>query len=89
MSKLSSVLTVLNGSTIPKEPGSIPAYGGNGIIKYVNKSNYKKNTIIIGRVGANCGSVNISREDCWVTDNSLAVIVNEGNDPYYFYYLCA
>ena len=87
MSKLSSVLTVLNGSTIPKEPGSIPAYGGNGIIKYVNKSNYKKNTIIIGRVGANCGSVNISREDCWVTDNSLAVIVNEGNDPYYFYYL--
>ena len=87
MSKLSNVLNVLNGSTIPKETGNIPAYGGNGIIKYVNKSNYKKDTIIVGRVGAKCGSVNISKNDCWITDNSLAIIVKEGNDPYYFYYL--
>lgn len=87
MSKIGILGKILNGSTIPKEQGKYPAYGGNGIIKYVDKYNYNENTIIIGRVGANCGSVYISREKCWVTDNSLAFIVNDDYDADYVYYL--
>jgi len=87
MSKLSNLGEVLNGKTIPREKGLYPAYGGNGIISYISKWNYPENTIIIGRVGANCGAVHFSNSKCWVTDNALAFIVNKNNDPYFVYYL--
>lgn len=84
---LKSLGVVMNGATIPKSIGEYPAYGGNGIVQYVGESNYKKNTIAIGRVGAQCGSVYFCENDCWITDNCLAFIVNEENNPYYIYYL--
>lgn len=87
MSKLSNLGEVLNGKEIPKETGLFPAYGGNGIISYVNNWNYPENTIVIGRVGANCGAVYFSTSKCWVTDNALAFIVNDKNNPYFVYYL--
>ena len=87
MNKLSDLGSVLNGAPVPTSKGIYPAYGGNGILKFVNCYNYPENTIIIGRVGANCGSVNISDNKCWISDNSLAFIVNKNNDPYYVYYL--
>lgn len=77
---------ILNGKVIPNEKGIYPAYGGNGIISYVNKWNYPENTIIIGRVGANCGAVHFSPTKCWVTDNALAFNVNSKNNPYFVYY---
>lgn len=87
MSKIGELGKILNGSTIPKGIGQYPAYGGNGIVKYVDKYNYDGIVIIIGRVGANCGSVHICNGKCWVTDNSLAFLVDEQHDPYYVYYL--
>lgn len=86
MGKLSQIGNVLNGKTIPKCEGIYPAYGGNGIICYVNQYNYPENTIIIGRVGAYCGSVYFSPSKCWVTDNALAFTVSN-NDPYFVYCL--
>lgn len=86
MSKLSKLGTVLNGKTIPKNEGVYPAYGGNGIICNVDQYNYPENTIIIGRVGAYCGSVHFSPTKCWVTDNALAFVVSD-NDPYFVYCL--
>ena len=86
MSKIQKLGDVLNGAPIPNNEGIYPAYGGNGIIKFVNKYNYLENTIIIGRVGANCGVVNFSSTKCWVTDNALAFTVKNGN-PYFVYLL--
>lgn len=86
MSKLSKLGTVLNGKTIPKNEGAYPAYGGNGIICNVDQYNYPENTIIIGRVGAYCGSVHFSPTKCWVTDNALAFVVSD-SDPYFVYCL--
>ena len=86
MSKLSNLGSVLNGKSIPKNSGVYPAFGGNGIITFVDKYNFPENSIIIGRVGAYCGSVYISSTKCWVTDNALAFVVSD-NDPYYVYYL--
>ena len=86
MGKLSDLGTVLNGKTIPKNEGAYPAYGGNGVICNVNQYNYPENTIIIGRVGAYCGSVHYSPTKCWVTDNALAFVVSN-NDPYFVYCL--
>lgn len=87
MSKLIEFGNTLNGKAICTKEGLYPAYGGNGIISFVDQYNYPENTIIIGRVGANCGSVHFSETKCWVTDNALAFVVNKDNDPYYLYYL--
>lgn len=48
-----------------------PIYGGNGILGYSDKSNYEGTTVIIGRVGAYCGSLYIDHRPVWISDNAL------------------
>lgn len=48
-------------------------YGGNGVTGYFNKALVQGQTIIIGRVGAKCGSIHKSKEPVWVTDNALYI----------------
>ena len=48
--KLSYFADFFNGKTRPNEHGTIPIYGGNGILGYTNKSNYLGKSIIVGRV---------------------------------------
>ena len=55
--RLDECTEIKNGKSRPKINGTIPIYGGNGILDYCNVSNVKGETIIIGRVGAYCGSV--------------------------------
>lgn len=87
MRKIGDLGSFASGKTIPKSTGKIPVYGGNGIAGYVGDSNYPENTIVVGRVGANCGVVTISKERCWVTDNALAMTLKGQNDPHYVKYL--
>lgn len=87
MSNIGKLGSVLNGSAIPKTNGLIPAYGGNGIISFVDNKNYSGETIVIGRVGANCGNIQYVDGDCWITDNALAMKVNDEYDAKYVYYL--
>ncbi|ADV35020.1 restriction endonuclease subunit S [Mycoplasmopsis fermentans] len=76
------------GSTLIKKIGNFPAFGGNGIITYVNKWNVDEDAIIIGRVGANCGCVNITNKKSFVTDNALIFKPKEKNMArFYFYFL--
>lgn len=51
--------------------GCIPVYGGNGINGYHSTANVHKKTVVIGRVGVNCGSVHLTEENAWVTDNAF------------------
>lgn len=71
-----------NGKNIPNSSGTIPVYGGNGIIKYVDKSNYDS-CFIVGRVGANCGSLHYSPTKCWVSDNAISVVPKNLNEIAY------
>ena len=81
------LFTIGNGQTIPQSNGFIPAYGGNGIVKMVEASNYPA-CIIIGRVGANCGSIHYSKVPCWVSDNAISVCPkHEDWLPFLFYSL--
>ena len=83
----SDLFTIGNGQTIPQNEGLIPAYGGNGIVKMVEISNYPA-CIIIGRVGANCGSIHYSKVPCWVSDNAISVCSkNDDWRPFLFYSL--
>lgn len=84
--KLEDLIDFKNGKIAPKESGVIPVYGGNGILGYTNVSNYE-NVLIIGRVGAYCGSVHIEKGKCWVSDNAIAGVHKQIESNEYNYYL--
>ena len=84
--KLGDVVSFGNGKERPKSVGDIPVYGGNGILDYTDTSNYTGETIVIGRVGAYCGSVFYTNYPIWVSDNALAAKPKIGNDARFLYY---
>lgn len=86
MGQLKDIIEFNNGKAIKKNGGSIPIFGGNGVLGYCSKHNYE-NTLIIGRVGAYCGSVHISNNKCWVSDNAIAALPKESSSNLYNYYL--
>ena len=59
------------------ETGKYPIYGGNGINGYYLENNVDKDTLVIGRVGFYCGSVHITIDKAWVTDNALILNFSE------------
>ena len=84
-SNYTDLFTIGNGQTMPQNEGLVPAYGGNGIVKMVEISNYPA-CIIIGRVGANCGSIHYSKVPCWVSDNAISICSkNDDWQPFLFY----
>ena len=83
---ISDIANLKNGKKRPSEPGVIPVFGGNGIMDYVNSFN-GEDTIVIGRVGAYCGCVYLSKGKCWGSDNAIAAKAKEDNDNEYLYYL--
>ena len=86
-SNYTNLFTIGNGQTMPQNEGLVPAYGGNGIVKMVEISNYPA-CIIIGRVGANCGSIHYSKIPCWVSDNAISICSkNDDWQPFLFYSL--
>ena len=85
--KLGEYIKFKNGKKKPKEIGKIPVYGGNGVLGYTNKVNTEKNNLIIGRVGAYCGCVYKSDDECWVSDNAILGQVKDNADYDFMYYL--
>lgn len=85
--RLDKCAEIKNGKSRPKNIGIVPVYGGNGILDYCNNSNVSGETIIIGRVGAYCGSVYFENNEIWVSDNALFAKSKPGFDSKYLYYL--
>ena len=83
---LDQLIDFRNGKAVKKSGGTVPIYGGNGILGYTDQSNYKTN-LIVGRVGAYCGSVHIEKHECWVSDNAIAGIPKNSHSIDYCYYL--
>ncbi len=86
MSSLSKIIDIKNGKSIKSKKGKYPIYGGNGIIGYSDNYNYEK-IIIIGRVGANCGSIHIENGKCFVSDNALAGLPKNLSNEFNYYLL--
>ena len=86
MELLSKYVEFKNGKKRPTSKGTIPVYGGNGILDYTNTANMQSG-IVIGRVGVYCGSVFLVREECWVSDNAIKAMCKENMDLGYLYYL--
>ncbi|WP_366923611.1 restriction endonuclease subunit S [Metallumcola ferriviriculae] len=84
--KLGEVLKFGNGKSRPKSQGCFPVYGGNGILGSSDCTNYEGETIIIGRVGANCGSIYYENNPIWISDNALAAKAKSNNSTKFLYY---
>lgn len=84
MNNLGSVIQIKNGKIASKDGTRFPVFGGNGIIGFSDDYNYE-DIIIIGRVGANCGSVHRYRGKCWVSDNALAGVATNNCSDFNFY----
>lgn len=68
---LGSVLAFYNGKSIrPGGKGRYPVYGSNGVIGGCNEYRFDDG-IIIGRVGAYCGSIAYCRGKFWASDNAI------------------
>jgi restriction endonuclease S subunit len=76
MVTIGEIIKLSSGSFLTAQnmkDGPYSVYGGNGINGYHNKYNQAEPTIIIGRVGAYCGSIHISEPKSWITDNALYI----------------
>lgn len=85
-SKLSELMSFANGKSRPKTDGMIPVYGGNGVLSYTDQYNIE-NAILIGRVGAYCGSVYLEQGICWVSDNAIFAKSKISTDEFFDYFL--
>lgn len=85
---LEQVLSFFNGRERPdNNSGEYSVFGSNGIISKSSYYNYE-DCIVIGRVGAYCGSVNLAKHKIWATDNTIIAKVKEFTSSLsYFYYL--
>lgn len=86
--KVENIATLANGKKAKDISSNAlyPIYGGNGIMGYTNSFN-ASNVVIIGRVGAYCGSVHYSKEKCWISDNAISAMAKDNNSTEYLYYL--
>ncbi len=86
---LEDAIEFRNGKTSPQrqDNGANPVYGGNGVIGYTEEYNSTSETIIIGRVGAYCGSVYFYEGSCWVTDNAIIGKIRKDYDGRFLFYL--
>ena len=85
-SKLGELMTFGNGKSRPKTDGPIPVYGGNGVLSYTDHHNIE-NAVLIGRVGAYCGSVYLEQGICWVSDNAIFAKSKTTKDEFFDYFL--
>jgi type I restriction enzyme S subunit len=69
-----------------KGDGKYSVYGGNGINGFYTDYLFEESKLILGRVGAKCGVVHITKPKSWVTDNALVIEFKEKVNVNFFYY---
>ncbi|MFN1531776.1 N-6 DNA methylase [Vibrio jasicida] len=74
---LKDVCKLRSGKNLDKDEvekeGAFPVYGGNGIIGYCLGPNRPGDSIVIGKVGANCGNIHFSSKPYWLTSNAISL----------------
>ncbi|MEM3112542.1 MAG: restriction endonuclease subunit S [Candidatus Anstonellales archaeon] len=66
----------------------VPVYGGNGITGFYSEHLVSEPTIVIGRVGAYCGSIHLTKNKAWITDNAIYISRLDNHvDIQFLYYL--
>lgn len=88
---LGECISVSSGEGLSEKkmkPGPYLVYGGNGITGIHNSYLFEQEKLIIGRVGAHCGNVHITKSKSWITDNALIVsLIQPDNNLSFWFYL--
>lgn len=86
---LGQLLSFANGRSSPERDDTLPfpVYGSNGVIGHAAETNADSRSIIIGRVGSYCGSLQFSSQPCWITDNAIRATAVADNDSKFLFYL--
>ncbi|OEF06032.1 restriction endonuclease subunit S [Vibrio genomosp. F10] len=87
--ELKQLISISSGKSLTQKKmveGNTPVFGGNGITGWHNEGNVFKPTIVIGRVGFYCGSIYITPENAWVTDNAFVTSFSENHIEIEFLY---
>jgi type I restriction enzyme S subunit len=81
-------LKLTNGKAIKtNQTGSFPVFGSNGIIGFSGEYRYEDG-VIIGRVGAYCGSIERCKGKFWASDNAIVgTTESAAEDTNFHYYL--
>src|SRR5690606_14564141 len=82
--------TYLKKEEMSEEPdveSTHPVYGANGIIGWSRKRMYEARTTLVSCRGANCGVVHYTQPNCWVSNNSIALVPTVKVDPAFYYYV--
>ena len=87
--KYKYVLSIKSGTSIVNSKlnndDTYPVYGGGSLLGYHSDFNCEAGSLVIGRVGANCGCITLMKSKAWATDNAL--IADTSIDSEYVYYL--
>ena len=67
--------------------GKYNLYGSTGIIGKTDEACYEGNLVLVARVGANAGFLQIINEPCGITDNTLIIKPKEVDVQYIYYFL--
>ena len=67
--------------------GKYNLYGSTGIIGKTDEACYEGNLVLVARVGANAGSLQIINEPCGITDNTLIIKFKEVDAQYLYFFL--
>ena len=74
---LGDIVVMSSGkSIVPGGVGRYPVYGSNGLIGGANEYLFEAGCIL-GRVGAYCGSVELSLGPFWASDNTIVVLARD------------
>lgn len=84
--KIGDIILIKNGKqAVLQENGFFKVFGSNGEIGFSDNYNYE-HVLVIGRVGAYCGSIEIAKEKIWATDNTLVALPKFETVGYYYSY---
>ncbi len=79
---VSDFASIKGGKQLPKDKfvdnGSVPVFGGAGLMGYTDDYNADGDVITVGRVGAYCGQFFSYQGRAWINNNASIIAQNEG-----------
>jgi type I restriction enzyme S subunit len=79
-------ISIKSGKSKSIEGGDFPLYGSTGIIGVCENFSHDGLFILIARVGANAGTINIINDKFGVSDNTLVLDCNQNTFLHFIYY---